>query len=304
MLGDYTSEQIEAALRSAFGMDTQLLRDRTFFVVEDGQTIVACGGWSRRHTLFGSDARADRDATPLDPASDAARIRAFFVLRPFARRGMGAAILQRCEQDAIAHGFTRFELMATLPGRRLYAARGYSERPAIQWPLGEDRFIAFVPMRKIVSHAPLITEIADEEDAAAILALQMLAYQSEARRYDDWSLPPLTQTLESMVEEITHGTVLKTTRDGRLLGSVRARMDGRVCRIGRLVVDPQHQGCGIGSHLLAKIEAYFPNCAKYELFTGSRSESNIRLYQRRGYRVCSEKELGPGVTLLFMEKPA
>ena len=123
--GDYSAAQIEAALGSAWGVDTELIRDQTYFVAEADGAIVACGGWSRRRTLFGGDARPDRDASELDPAVDAAKIRAFFVDPEFARRGIGRAILDRCERDAIAHGFTRFELMGTLPGVKLYATRGY-----------------------------------------------------------------------------------------------------------------------------------------------------------------------------------
>jgi GNAT superfamily N-acetyltransferase len=145
---DYSSAQIEGALRGAFGVDTQLIRDGTYFVVEHGAQVVGCGGWSRRRTLFGGDARAGRDATELDPKTEAAKIRAFFVHPDFARRGIGATLLDRCEQDARACGFSRFEMMATLPGVRLYAARGYVAGEPILWPLGDGLTISFVPMRK------------------------------------------------------------------------------------------------------------------------------------------------------------
>ncbi len=146
--GDYTPVQIEGALRGAFGVDTQLIRDGTYFVVEHAGQLVGCGGWSRRRTLFGGDARPDRDAGELDPAQDAAKIRAFFVHPDFARRGIGASILERCEQEAMARGFTRFELMATLPGIRLYAAQGYVAGEPLKWPLGPGLTIDFLPMTK------------------------------------------------------------------------------------------------------------------------------------------------------------
>ena len=145
---DYSSEQIEGALRSAFGVDTQLIHDGTYFVVEHGAQLVGCGGWSRRRTLFGSDARAGRDATELDPDTEAAKIRAYFIHPDFARRGIGATLLDRCEQDARACGFSRFEMMATLPGVRLYAARGYVAGEPLLWPLGHGLTISFVPMTK------------------------------------------------------------------------------------------------------------------------------------------------------------
>ena len=133
---DYSHEQIEAALRGAFGVDTQLIRDRTYFVVvmASGE-IVACGGWSRRRTLFGSDARTERDESWLDPRSDAAKIRAFFVDPAHARRGLGRRILERSEAEATRAGFTRLELMATLPGVRLYEKCGYLAGANIVHPL-------------------------------------------------------------------------------------------------------------------------------------------------------------------------
>ncbi|HJY36706.1 MAG TPA: GNAT family N-acetyltransferase, partial [Steroidobacteraceae bacterium] len=106
--GDYTPEQVEGALRGAFGVDTQLILDRTYFVAEADGKLVACGGWSKRRTLFGGDARSGRDAADLDPATDAAKIRAFFVDPAYARRGLGSAILERCESAARACGFRSF----------------------------------------------------------------------------------------------------------------------------------------------------------------------------------------------------
>jgi GNAT superfamily N-acetyltransferase len=146
--GDYTPEQVEGALRGAFGVDTQLIVDGTYFAVEMDDRIVGCGGWSRRRTLFGGDARAGRDAGELDPRVDAAKIRAFFVDPDYARRGIGRAILEHCESQAGLHGFTRFELMATLPGVRLYRECGYVGEASITHPLGPDLVIEFVPMTK------------------------------------------------------------------------------------------------------------------------------------------------------------
>lgn len=145
---DYDAEQIEGALEGAFGVDTQLVRDETYFVTENDGGLTGCGGWSRRRTLFGSDAGRSRDAGELDPRTDAARIRAFFVHPGFARQGIGSAILAQCESDATAAGFKRAELMATLAGLRLYAARGYVAGTPIEWTLGNQRTITFVPMVK------------------------------------------------------------------------------------------------------------------------------------------------------------
>ncbi len=132
-------------------MDSQLVRDGTYFVVEAEGRMVGCGGWSRRRTLFGGDAHPQRDAAELDPSRDAARIRAFFVDPAHARRGIGKTILEHCEAEARAHGFSRFELMATLPGVRLYRAYGYVPGTPCPHELGAGLTIEFVPMSKIAS---------------------------------------------------------------------------------------------------------------------------------------------------------
>jgi GNAT superfamily N-acetyltransferase len=145
---DYRPEQIEGALQGAFGVDSQLIGDGTYFVAESDGQLVGCGGWSRRRTLFGGDSHSDRNAAELDPRTDAAKIRAFFVDPRYARRGIGRALLERCEAEARAHGFTRFELMGTLPGVRLYQAFGYVAGEPVRYPVAPGVTIEFVPMHK------------------------------------------------------------------------------------------------------------------------------------------------------------
>ncbi len=151
--GDYTPQQIEAALRGTYGVDSQLIRDGTYFVaeMEGGHEMVGCGGWSRRRTLFGGDAHGSRDAAELDPRVDAAKVRAFFIDPAHARKGIGKAILERCEAEAVAWGFSRIELIATLPGVRLYQALGYVAGNPFHHDLGDGLTIEFVPMRKAAS---------------------------------------------------------------------------------------------------------------------------------------------------------
>lgn len=146
--GDYSSEQIEGALKGAFGLDSQLIADGTFFVVESDGMLIGCGGWSYRRTLFGGDARSGRDGGSLDPNTDAAKIRAFFIDPTAARRGIGTALLERCEDEARRYGFRRAEMMATLPGKKLYEARGYVPGDKVHYPVGPDVSIEFVPMSK------------------------------------------------------------------------------------------------------------------------------------------------------------
>ena len=140
------------------------------------------------------------------------------------------------------------------------------------------------------------------EDAPAILALQKLAYQSEAKLYNDWSLPHLTQTLESLQGEFSQSIVLKTVAAEHIIGSVRAKAVDNIGQICRLIVHPDHQGRGLGSELLKRVEASMPNVSMFELFTGSRSEANVRLYERHGYRIFRTHVLSPTVTIIFMQK--
>jgi len=146
--GDYTPKQIEAALKSAWGVDTDLIRDGTYFVVEASGRIAACGGWSLRKTLFGGDAQLGREAQYLNPATDAARIRAFFVHPDFARKGLGRMLLSHCEAAARQAGFTRAALVATLPGVRLYEKFGYLGTQRTAYPLSDGITIEFVPMER------------------------------------------------------------------------------------------------------------------------------------------------------------
>jgi GNAT superfamily N-acetyltransferase len=148
---DYPPSQIDASIGSAFGIDRQLLADETYFVaspIDDPGNLIACGGWSYRRTLHGSDTLPDRDSTPLDPATDYAKIRAIFIHPAFARRGLGSLMLAHCEQAARAAGFTRFEMGSTLTGVPLYTLKGYIERERLTLPLPNGERLAVVRMNK------------------------------------------------------------------------------------------------------------------------------------------------------------
>jgi GNAT superfamily N-acetyltransferase len=146
--GDYTAGQIEAALLGVWGVDTELIRDNTCFVGDVEDELVLCGGWSRRATLFGGDAYDRRESRLLDPRTEAARIRAFFVHPDWARRGLGSRLLALCEREARAAGFVVAELVATLPGERLYARHGYVATGRRSDTLPGGVSIDSVPMRK------------------------------------------------------------------------------------------------------------------------------------------------------------
>jgi GNAT superfamily N-acetyltransferase len=181
--GDYTAAQIEGALATVFGVDTQLIADGTYFVVESapaggsmgdtassthglttdaaiddgtgpsissrtGAAMIGCGGWSKRSTLFGGDHWSRREDTLLDPTRDAAKIRAFFVHPAWTRRGVGSAILAACESAAGGAGFSRLEMGATLTGVPLYRARGYVELGRLDVPLVNGEVLPIVRMGK------------------------------------------------------------------------------------------------------------------------------------------------------------
>jgi GNAT superfamily N-acetyltransferase len=149
---DYSPAQIEGALQSVYGVDSQLIADGTYLVAEVTESqkpeIVACGGWSKRKTLYGGDQYAAREDSLLDPKHDAAKIRAFFVHPTWARRGIGSMILEACENAAREAGFTRLEMGATSSGVAFYKAKGYAALENLQAPLGNGEVLPIVRMAK------------------------------------------------------------------------------------------------------------------------------------------------------------
>jgi len=147
--GFYNDEQIELSVRTVFGVDEQLIEDGTYFVVEMKGSIVGCGGWSKRRTLYGaSQYQESRDPELLDPTREPAKIRAFFVHPDAARKGIGRAILESCEAAALKHGFRSAEMMATLPGVPLYEKCGYEKLETVAVPLSGGVEIDCIVMRK------------------------------------------------------------------------------------------------------------------------------------------------------------
>jgi GNAT superfamily N-acetyltransferase len=152
---DYTPSQIDCALATVYGVDTQLIEDRTYFIAEAAQdsaellkTIVGCGGWSKRKTLYGADHCAGREDSLLDAAKDAAKIRAFFVHPEWVRRGIGGLILEACENAAREAGFTRLEMGATLTGVPFYKQKGYVTGEQIGVPLANGESLPIMRMTK------------------------------------------------------------------------------------------------------------------------------------------------------------
>ncbi len=156
----------------------------------------------------------------------------------------------------------------------------------------------------------MIVQPAEPGDAAEILALQKLAYHDEAAIYNEFGIPPLTQTLDSMRADLERQTCLKAVIDARMggcpcgsiVGSVRAHLSEGTCFVGRLIVHPDHQNRGIGTRLMSEIEHLFSHAARFELFTGHLSERNLYLYNKLGYRPFKRERITDALTLVYLEK--
>jgi len=163
-------------------------------------------------------------------------------------------------------------------------------------------FIAAV--RQAEAEIRITIEPAQVGDADEILALQRLAYQSEAEINRDFTIPPLTQTPAEIESEFERKIFLRAKMNGRIIGSVRAELRDGTCHIGRLIVHPDRQKRGVGSRLLREIEARFPQVERFELFTSERSQRNLHLYQKSGYRIFKREPMNERVTLIYLEKAA
>lgn len=145
-------------------------------------------------------------------------------------------------------------------------------------------------------------DTASKSDLPHIFTLQREAYISEAEIYNDFNIPPLTQSYEEIETEFQNHLFLKVESGGNIFGSVRAIEKNNVCYIGRLIVQPSHQNRGLGSRLLKAIELKFPNVDKYELFTGSRSKKNLYIYKNNGYAIIKQQKISDSLTLILLHK--
>ena len=149
--GFYTDEQAAAITREVFGVDSALVADGTYFAIESDGVIVACGGWSKRATDFGGDQAKSGSDRPLDPATEPARIRAFFVDPALPRRGLGSMLMEHCTAAALSNGFKALELVSTMPGVPLYVRHGFRPLEDITLPLSGGVSVALTRMRKEIS---------------------------------------------------------------------------------------------------------------------------------------------------------
>ena len=148
----------------------------------------------------------------------------------------------------------------------------------------------------------MIIAQAEKEDLKKILELQKLAFRLQAEIYNDYSIPPLIQTLENIKQDFLYQTYLKAVIKEKIIGSVRGYEDNNTCYIGRLIVHPNHQNQGYGMKLMHKIESLFNNAERYEIFTGHKSEKNLYLYQKLGYKEFNLKKINVNLNLVYLEK--
>lgn len=148
----------------------------------------------------------------------------------------------------------------------------------------------------------MMVETATVADAEELLSLQKLAYRSEAEIYNDFNIPPLLQTPEEIKKDFENQTFLKITLDGKIRGSVRAFIKEGTCYVGRLIVHPDFQNRGVGTELMKKIEEVFKGAQRFELFTGHRSEKNLYLYQKLGYKTFKTVKAHDRLNIVYLEK--
>lgn len=143
---------------------------------------------------------------------------------------------------------------------------------------------------------------ADISDLEEILKLQKVAYLQEAEIYNDFSIPPLTQDIDTLKIESQNGVVIKAEINGQIIGSVRAELVDNICKIGKLIVKPDFQNQGIGKKLMTEIERIFKTCSTYELFTGDKSEKNLKLYRKLGYVDFKVERINDNLKMIYLQK--
>jgi ribosomal protein S18 acetylase RimI-like enzyme len=148
----------------------------------------------------------------------------------------------------------------------------------------------------------IIIDRASVDESEEILALQKIAYVSEAEIINDFSIPPLRQTMGEILSEFKHQVFLKVTLEQKIVGSVRCYLEGETCHIGKLIVHPRHQNLKIGTRLLLAAEQHFPNARRFELFTGQKSAKNLHIYRKNSYRIFKNQRISDRLTLVFLEK--
>jgi len=288
--GFYTPAQVEAALDHVLGVDTRLVADGTYYVIEAGGELAAAGGWSARRTLFGADAQAGRDATMLDPATEPARIRAFFVHPAWARRGLARRLFDACERAARDAGFRAFELMATLPGVPLYTALGFAAQEPVEVPLPGGLLLPGLRMTRPI--AP------DDDVAIAPLADRpQLVLPLAGLLHEEWRDFYAPRTADDVAEEYLRPALrrdrlpiaLVALHGDAPVGTITLRGDSITTHphlgpwLAAFLVRAEHRGRGVGLRLIAAAEAEARRLGIGRLYAGSGRAAP--LFERAGWQV-------------------
>ncbi|MEO7962828.1 MAG: GNAT family N-acetyltransferase [Gemmatimonadaceae bacterium] len=296
-VGFYSAEQTESAIRWVFGVDSALVADGSYFVAEIGGALAGCGGWSRRRTLYGGDQRPVGGPAFLDPATDAARVRAFFVAPNFVRHGVGTALLDACADAAWHAGFRKLELMATLPGVPLYRTRGFEGVEEVSDPLPDGTLLPFVRMTRALTSPPSgRLRAARGGDADSVSRLHIASWQSAYRgllpdSYLD-ALDPAVRG-EEWREIIEGGQASVVLRDVIGAGVVafcavgRSRDEGATdstWEVWNLHAAPNARGNGYGAELFEDALRIARSAGGTELTLWVARENGAarRFYERRG----------------------
>lgn len=296
-VGFYTPAETEAAIRHVFGVDSGLIADRSYFVAECNGELAGCGGWSRRRTLYGGDQRPVGGDAFLDPAVDAAKVRAFFVAPRFARRGIGTALLDACADAAWYAGFRKLELMATLPGVPLYSIRGFEKVEDVVDILPDGTPLSIVRMARPLSGAPAGRwRVTTTDDAQSIAALHLASWQSAYRGIlPDAYLDSLDAPARAGMwhEDIARARVHVVAREVVGVGLVAfcavapsrdADANTETWEIWNLHAAPEARGKGYGTELF-KVAAEMARAARataLTLWVVEENRSAQRFYEREG----------------------
>lgn len=243
--GAYSEAQRHAALGPVFGVDRQLIRDGTYFVVLDGERIVGCGGWSRRRALYGGDRDRTGEDALIDSATEPARIRAFFVHPDYARRGIGRALLSACESAITAAGFTRAEMVATLPGEPLYAAAGYEVIERYEAPMPGGLTLPVIRMGRTLGDG---LEISTDRNCLD----RELIHRFLSTSYWAANIP------RALVDKsIDHSMCFAAYLGGKQVAFARVITDhATFAYLADVFVLPEHRGRNISKRMMAAILAH------------------------------------------------
>jgi GNAT superfamily N-acetyltransferase len=313
--GFYSERETAAAIRYVFGVDSALVHDGSYFVAELGGVVAGCGGWSRRRTLYGGDQRPVGGATFLDPATEPAKVRAFFVSPAYARRGVGSALLDACADAAWHAGFRSLELMATLPGVPLYAARGFAPVEDVVDELPDGTPLPFVRMRRPLPDPPRGRwRRAATGDAEAIAALHIRSWQTAYRqqlpaayldaldameRAAHWRTLIATPGVVVLVREVVGTGLVAFCAAGPSRDADAAPTDWEIYN---LHAAPEARGLGYGGELFdaAVALAREAGCIALTLWVVEENAPARAFYARRGMHVDGGRQvhvLAPGAEL-------